>query len=88
MSKMMSLSIFESRNLPATEDDPDATEHLEELRETNLRLRALVCELIAKNQQLRFQRVKEEGTLSANTDDCGREMSHPDLSEAKMAGVS
>jgi hypothetical protein len=53
----MSLSIFQSRNLP--EDDLDATEHLEELRETNLLLRRLVCELIAENQQLRFQRARD-----------------------------
>ena len=63
----MSISISQSRILAATTDDSDAEEHLDGLRETNLRLRLLVCELIAKNQQLRLQRAKEQEAISIDT---------------------
>jgi hypothetical protein len=63
----MSLLISQSRILLETTEDSDAAEHLEELRETNLRLQLLVCELLAKNQQLRFQRAKEQETISIDT---------------------
>jgi hypothetical protein len=83
----MSLSIFESRNLPANGDDPDTAEYLGELRETNLRLRLLVCELIAKNQQLRFERAKEQESFSADTDECASGTYHRNLWETKRAKV-
>jgi hypothetical protein len=63
----MSLLISQSRILLETTEDSDAAEHLEELRETNLRLQLLVCELLAKNQQLRFQRAKGQETISIDT---------------------
>jgi hypothetical protein len=56
----MSLSISESRILPETAEDSDAAEPLDGLRATNLRLRLLVCELLATNQQLRFQCAKQQ----------------------------
>ena len=63
----MSISISQSRILAETTEDSDAEEHLDGLRETNLRLRLLVCELIAKNQQLRLQRAKEQEAISIDT---------------------
>jgi hypothetical protein len=63
----MRLSITQSRILPETAEDSDAAEHLDGLRETNLRLRVLVCELLETNQQLRFQRAKEQETISIDT---------------------
>jgi hypothetical protein len=63
----MSLSISQSRILPETAEDSDAAEHLDGLRATNLRLQLLVCELLAKNQQLRFQCAKEQETISIDT---------------------
>jgi hypothetical protein len=68
----MSLSISQSRNLPETAEDSDEAEPLEGLRETNLRLQLLVCELLAKNQQLRFQRANgtHEGEPCLYVDRC------------------
>jgi hypothetical protein len=63
----MSLLISQSRILPETAEDSDAAEHLDGLRATNLRLRLLVCELLAKNQQLRFQCAKEQETIGIDT---------------------
>ena len=63
----MSLLISQSRILPETTEDSDAAEHLDGLRATNLRLQLLVCELLAKNQQLRFQCAKEQETISIDT---------------------
>jgi hypothetical protein len=37
----------------------DSEEYFEELQEVIARLQALVCELLLKNQQLRFQRADE-----------------------------
>lgn len=55
----MSLLISQPRILPEAAEDSEAAEHLDELRATNLRLRLLVSELLAKNQQLRFQCAKK-----------------------------
>ena len=63
----MSLLISQSRILPETTEDSDAAEHLDGLRATNLRLQLLVCELLAKNQQLRFQCAQEQETISIDT---------------------
>ena len=63
----MSLLISQSRILPETTEDSDAAEHLDGLRATNLRLQFLVCELLAKNQQLRFQCAKEQESISIDT---------------------
>jgi hypothetical protein len=63
----MSLLISQSRILPETTEDSDAAEHLDGLRATNLRLQLLVCELLAKNQQLRFQCAKEQESISIDT---------------------
>ena len=67
MGMTMSQSISQSRNRSETAEDSDATEHLEGLRETNVRLQLLVCELLAKNQELRFQCAKEHETFSIET---------------------
>jgi hypothetical protein len=63
----MSLSTSQSRILPETAEDPDAAEHLDGLRAANLRLQLLVRELLAKNQQLRFQFAKQQKTISIDT---------------------
>ena len=63
----MRLSIYQSRILTEPAEDSDAAEHLEGLRATNLRLQLLVCELLVKNQQLRFQCAKEQDTISIDT---------------------
>jgi hypothetical protein len=63
----MNLSFSQPRNIPETAEDSVATEPLEELRETKLRLQLLVCELLAKNQQLRFQHAKQNDPRSIDT---------------------
>jgi hypothetical protein len=40
-------------------EDSTSEERFEDLQEAIVRLRALVCELLLKNQQLRFQRADE-----------------------------
>ena len=56
----MSVLISKLNNESATTDCPFSVDHLDELREVNSRLRLLVCELLDKNQQLRFQCSDEE----------------------------
>jgi hypothetical protein len=58
----MSLFISNPRSASATAEDPVLVDHLDELRKVNLKLRLLVCELLDKNQQLRFQRTEQETT--------------------------
>jgi hypothetical protein len=54
----MSLLISQPHSMSATADSVLA-ERLDELQEANSRLQLLVCELLVKNQQLRFQRADE-----------------------------
>ena len=63
----MSQSISQSRFLSETAEDSDAAEHLDGLRATNVRLQILVCELLATNQELRFQCGKEQETIGIDT---------------------
>lgn len=51
----MSLLIFKSHGVSASTEDSVSEEHLYELQEAIARLQLLVCELLVKNQQLRFQ---------------------------------
>jgi hypothetical protein len=55
----MSLLISQQRDMPTTEEDASAAERFDELQELITRLQLLVCELLEKNQQLRFQREDE-----------------------------
>jgi len=55
----MSLLISQPRSISATAEDSVSAERLGELREANVRLQLLVCELLVKNQQLRFQHEDE-----------------------------
>jgi hypothetical protein len=51
----MTLLFSESRIPSIMAEESVLEDHLDELRETNARLRLLVCELLDKNQQLRFR---------------------------------
>lgn len=51
----MTLLFSESRIPSIMAEESVLENHLDELRETNARLRLLVCELLDKNQQLRFR---------------------------------
>ena len=62
----MSLLISQQRSKSATAEDSVTAERLDELQEANARLQLLVCELLAKNQQLRFQHADES---TATTDE-------------------
>lgn len=55
------MSILTSRqgSLSAMEEDTIAVEHLDELQEVIARLQLIVCELLEKNQQLRFRGADE-----------------------------
>jgi hypothetical protein len=55
----MSLLISQPHSTSATAEDSALAERLDELQETIARLEFLVCELLLKNQQLRFQRADE-----------------------------
>lgn len=55
----MSLLTSQQRTLPAAEEDAITAEPFDELQEVIARLQLLVCELLEKNQQLRFQRADE-----------------------------
>jgi hypothetical protein len=55
----MSLLISQQSSISSTEEGPVSEELLCELQETIARLQLLVCELLAKNQQLRFQHEHE-----------------------------
>lgn len=55
----MSLLASQQRVIPAMEEDAIAMERFDELQEVIARLQLLVCELLEKNQQLRFQRADE-----------------------------
>ena len=61
-STAMSLLISQPRSPSITAEDPVWSDHLDELREANARLRLLVCELLDKNQQLRFKCMDDETT--------------------------
>jgi hypothetical protein len=55
----MSLLISQPHSMSATAEDSVLAERLDELQEASSRLQLLVCELLVKNQQLRFQRADE-----------------------------
>jgi hypothetical protein len=70
----MSLSIVQPNSMSETAEGSVLAERLDELQETNSRLQLLVCELLMKNQQLRFQRDDEQMILNVTTDEltsCG-----------------
>ena len=60
----MSLLISQSNTATVRTEEITSEDGLGELREANIRLQVLVCELLTKNQQLRFQRTNE--SLDAN----------------------
>jgi len=66
-----STSFIESETcteLPETAQSGEVlTEHLYELQEANSRLKLLVCELLMKNQQQRFQSTDKQIAPEANT---------------------
>jgi hypothetical protein len=55
----MNLLISQPHSTFATAEDSGSAERLDELQEANARLQLLVCELLMKNHQLRFQRADE-----------------------------
>ncbi len=55
----MSLITSQQRSLSATEENAIAAQRFDELQEVIVRLQLLVCELLEKNQRLRFQRTDE-----------------------------
>jgi hypothetical protein len=54
----MTLLISQLHGSYAMEEDSVSAERLDELQEAIVRLQLLVCELLVKNQQLRYQHVK------------------------------
>jgi hypothetical protein len=55
----MNSLISKPRSISATAEECVSAERLDELQEANERLQLLLCELLVKNQQLRFQRADE-----------------------------
>lgn len=60
----MTLSISQPHSISLTTEDAALQEALYELQVTIASLQRLVCELLVKNQQLRFQ--QEEGCVTLN----------------------
>jgi hypothetical protein len=59
----MNSLISQPPNISETAEDCIPAERLDELQVANARLQLLVCELLAKNQQLRFHGAEEELAL-------------------------